>query len=265
MRAKTYESLGVRPAYLLAARIAGERPLPASGVAPAGLSAQDLEDALKASRYFESANIAWGLLYVPHVWFFWEAHRGALAYTLGLMGLHAACVVVERYKRALCREILARPEWLSQESRPKLPEFQGPRASDVFFNPKRFESERFFLMIGMGPFRKFVQWVVTTLTNGLKKGTVESLPAPTRANALEFERKTRVAEAVHWFGVALNLPLVALSWVSGSPGLTVWSAVITLGDSGLAVLQRWHRVRLWPVVSKIRAADDRRGQRSKSA
>lgn len=266
MRAKTYESIGLRSAYLLAARVAGERPLPPLGFAASEFSQKEIEETLQASRYFEAANIARAACYSPHLWFFWTGgHAMALGYTGLLLVLHALCVLVERYKRRLCLDHLSRPESLTAGGLAKPPTQHHEGWADIYFRPKRFETDRLYQVIGMGAFRKFVQWVMKTLTYGFGKGEYEYIPNPTRASAIEFERETRVSEGIHVVGIAMTLPLAIFAWKTGPIGLAVWSSLITLGDTGLALLQRAHRTRIWPVVSRVLTARAKRGARSQGA
>ncbi|QYK56571.1 MAG: hypothetical protein KF733_03605 [Fimbriimonadaceae bacterium] len=251
MVVQLYEALGLRGYYRLISRIAGEEPLPPSNQIQAGVSRERLTEIIEASRYFQSANVARAFCYLPHIVIFWlNTMVFALAYTWLLVGLHLMTVFNEAYKRRLASMHLALAEDEPETKKPEVGHYRG--LADLYFRPKSFETERFYQMLGMEHYRSFVQWVMRTLTHGFSGKRMVYIPQPTRAHAVEFERGTRVSEGVHLVGVGLTAPLLWFCYAGAPLGLSLWSSFITLGDMGLAVLQRYHRTRVWPVVARVR-------------
>ncbi len=255
MRSTTYEALGVRRIYRVIAGIVGEELLPPVGTPLEGVSRSQLEERRTATRYFENANYARAACYIPHMAsFIAHAHVTGAAYTSGLLILHGLVSMLERYKRQLIDAHLAEaPESVPTPHVGDEPDAHHSGLADLWYRPKRFETERFYRLIGMEAFRAFVGWVMRTLTYGFSGKRVVTMPVPTRAQAVEFERETRLSEGVHLVGVALTLPTVVFAWQQPWIAVSIWATVVLFGEIGLTVLQRFHRARLWPVVSRVLA------------
>ncbi len=247
MLAQWFEALGVRGLYLIVSRLVREDPLPSTRGSVPDLSQQAVSDTRKASLYFSSANIARMLCYVPQaIAFGLSGYRPGLVTVTVIAVMHVLLVVVEAYKRALCDHwILKLPDREGHTPPPPLTRPRGP------FRLRTFESERFYRLIGMEFFRKFVTWVMSVLTHGPGGKRMTFISNPGRSQAVAFEHATRVSETVHWCSAATVAPLVVFSWIGAPLGVAVWSTVIIWGDVMLALLQRFHRVRVWPLIQKM--------------
>lgn len=80
---------------------------------------------------------------------------------------------------------------------------------------------------------------------------MEFIAKPNRSQIVAFEQGTRVSELVHWLSALSVLPLVVVSFQAGPLGIKVWSCVIIWGDVMLALLQRYHRARVWPLMKRV--------------
>lgn len=247
MRAQWFEALGIRPVYLLVAKIVCERILPRTDQQLGDWTQPELEVARQTTRYFSAANLARAACYLPQLAaFVWVKYWPGFAYVLALFAMHGLLVLVEYYKSALCLY------WkgLASQDEIKRPE-PDPEMPPGWYRLARFENETFYRRIGLEAFRLFVTWVMSTLTYGFSGKKMRFIPLPNRSLAVAFERSTRVSETVHWWSGISMLPLVVLSWFGAPLGIAIWSTVIVFGDVLLALLQRYHRARVWPVVKRM--------------
>lgn len=247
MRVKLYEALGARALYSAVAWIVREPAMPSSRMGtPPAIDRPTMAEIRRESRYFAAANLARAACYGPHfIAFLLWPYRPGLAYVIGLFVLHGIMFTVETYKTALC------DYWYSQlpeRLEPKIVEATRPTG---WFNLLSFETERFYRLIGMEAFRRFVTWVMSTLTFGFSGRKVSFIPAPKRSHTVVFEQETRVSETVHLISALTIAPLVWFSWIGAPLGVSLWTSVVVFGDVGLGLLQRYHRVRVWPVLQRI--------------
>ena len=208
MRVKLYEALGARALYSAVAWIVREPTLPPSnGVAPTTIDKPAMAELRRESRYFAAANVARGACYLPHfIAFLVWPYKAGLFYVIGLFVLHGIMFTVENYKTTLC------DHWsphLPEKLEPKKVEPSRPTG---WFALMSFESERFYRLIGMEAFRRFVTWVMSTLTFGFSGKKVDFIPAPKRSHTVVFELETRVSETVHFFSALSILSLIHILW-----------------------------------------------------
>jgi hypothetical protein len=249
VRARFWEAVGARRLYDLVAKVTGDSLLPASGKAPDGWTTGRLAEVRLGSVYFGAANAARACLYIPAIVVFTQREAWpALAYTWGLVGVHALMVVVEDYKRALCD--LHMPRAVEGDARPSGD--PRPTNGEAWFRPKRWESTRLYEAVGVLAFQRFVDRVMTVLTHGPKAQRREYLKETTRARALEFERATRYSESVHSVAALLMLPLAAWAWMLAPVWVALLCTWFVVGDTWLVFLQRHHRLRVWPLVERLR-------------
>ncbi|MBS1724107.1 MAG: hypothetical protein JSS66_14270 [Armatimonadetes bacterium] len=247
MRADQFEALGLRALYVPMARIVRETVLPASAATEVPLSQKELAEVAEGSHYFAKANVARAACYLPHlIAFAWIRSLPGLCVAVGLIFFHALIVLIDLYKQALCRDLSprARPAPL-EEAVPKL------RSPKGFFTVLPFETEAFYRWIGLEYFRRFVKWVMSTISYGFSGKQFEYIAKPNRTATIAFEQSTRVSEAVHWLSAVSVLPLVVLSWIHAPLGIALWSTFIIWGDLMLALLQRYHRTRAWPLLKRL--------------
>lgn len=247
MRVKLFEALGARALYAAVAWIVREPVLPHSRAeAPPAIDQPTMLEIKRESRYFAAANIARAACYLPHFVAFLAGHyRAGLVYVVGLFVLHGVMYTVEVYKTALCDFWYPR---LPAKLEPKKVE---PTPPTGWFHLLSFETERFYRLIGMEAFRRFVTWMMSTLTFGFSGKKVDFIPAPKRSHTVVFEQETRVSETVHLISALTIAPLVWFSWAGAPWGVGLWSTVVVFGDLGLGLLQRYHRVRVWPVLQRM--------------
>lgn len=247
MRAESFEALGVRSLYLLVARLVHERLLPSTSEEIGDWTQPELDEALQTTRYFSAANVARAACYVPHfIAFLVIRYWPGFIYVVLLFLLHALLVIVEHYKRALC----ARWKPFAPAEEVKHPEPE-PEVPPGWFRLAKVETELFYRRTGLEAFRLFVTWVMSTLTYGFSGKKMRFIPEPNRTLVVAFERATRVSEAVHWWSGVSVLPLVLFSWYKAPLGVAIWSTVVVWGDVMLALLQRYHRARVWPVLKRM--------------
>ncbi|MBS1715585.1 MAG: hypothetical protein JST30_14750 [Armatimonadetes bacterium] len=247
MRVKFYEALGVRALYAAVAWIVREPTLPpSSGAPPTSVDKPKMAEIRRESRYFAAANLARAACYVPHfVAFLVWPYKAGLVYVIGLFVLHGIMFAVENYKTALC------DTWAPHLPDKLEPKKIAPTWPTGWFALMSFETERFYRLIGMEAFRRFVTYMMNMLTFGFSGKKVDFIPAPKRSHTVVFELETRVSETVHFFSALTIGPLVWFSWAAAPLGVSLWSTVVVFGDLGLALLQRYHRVRVWPVLRRM--------------
>lgn len=247
MRANRYEALGIRALYVMVAKLVHEDLLPPARGQVGNWTKEHLETIRAGTYYFAAANVARSVCYVPQAIAFTLAHYWPGQLYVGLIwAAHGLLVVVESYKRVLCDQWLPVAELEEAQPTP-LPAETPPG----LFRLRKFETERFYRRIGLEAFRQFVTWMMSALTYGLSGRRMVYIAQPSRHLAVAFERATRVSETVHLCSALSVAPLVVLSWIGAPLGVAIWSTVIVWGDLMLALLQRYHRSRVWPVIRRM--------------
>jgi hypothetical protein len=128
---------------------------------------------------------------------------------------------------------------------------------DVWFRPKRFESERLYQRLGARALKRYVptggdlamRWARRRHPGFrlLDPASVESLR--------RFERGTRVAEAVHLTSFVAFAALAARRFSTGSltgMGFAVALAMILTFGLWPVVLQRYNRIRVYRAIQAVR-------------
>jgi len=262
---RIYEKLGLRPVFVFIAALFGES-LPAAASTPYGTVPLRADEWLRTyirTRYHELLNaIALGV-YTPFLcWLIWQQRWGQAAYCAVLMLTHKLALLLERYKRGRYDELLrqagivARHMDFSQLWKPQeavLPPVLTCSAARWYFQPKRFETERLYCALGVRCFQAFVLSIFrAAATEDTGPGSAERFIGG-REDVLAFEQQTRIAEATHLVGMLLHVPFAIGAVIARD----VWGGAYVAGMLGVnlacVVLQRWHRVRLDPVVRRIRA------------
>jgi hypothetical protein len=134
---------------------------------------------------------------------------------------------------------------------------------DVWFRPKQFETERFYVRLGALIVKRYVPTGGDVVMQRLRRRdpgrrSIDSSPKSLR----RFERGTRIAEAVHLVGFVVFFRLALPRFSAGSLskfGLAVASALnLTLGLWPV-VLQRYNRLPLYRAIEiASRTASKRR-------
>lgn len=209
------------------------------------LGPEALREAIRNIRYFGLANLIRGLSYLPLLAALCLAQAWAAAALIGaLVVFHALCVALEAYKSALARRCA--PRGVDSPPEPRaLPERHW------FFGPHRWETTAFYRAIGMEGMRAFAIFVIDTTRLSTKERRQGEKTAY-YSDLGRFVADTRVAEAMHLGAAALNLPALVAMIAKGWLVWIVYTILIIIGDLGLAVLQRYHRARAWPLVERRR-------------
>lgn len=247
MRLNQFESIGIRAVYAWVSGIVKEPLIPPSSGAIGSWTLANLKEAKEKTVYFAMANLSRAFCYVPQaVAFFLFKFWVGFAYVIALWICHFLLVLVEKYKRKLC------DFWIPQvEHSDKKPARLLPDPPANIFRPRKFETEEFYRRIGVEHFRRFAVWVMSGMTYGFTGKRMIFIQQPTRNQAVEFEKETRISETVHLTSAASVAPLVVLSWLGAPLSIALWSTFIVVGDLLLSLLQRYHRCRVWPLIERL--------------
>lgn len=249
MRPLVYELIGVRRLYEWTASFAHEKHLPKLGKSVEGWTVAKVTEVRGHARYFSMANICRAAVYIPHALSFWTLrYWPGLAYVAVLWVLHLVLILVEGYKSSLCGAWLATGSLPDIKEAPLKPMLTAP---GWFFRPKRYETSANYSRLGIEKFRQFTVWVMSILAHGFSGKRVEFVSQLSRDGLVKFEQETRVSETVHIISALSVVPLWALTLAGAHRGMVYWSTVIVAGDLALAMLQRYHRARMWPTLSRM--------------
>ncbi len=256
--------MGFRGLYLTVCRLTGQRAIPSlAEVASApGWSEEEKEDLLLSARYFSTGNFMRALLFVPFVIFGLTKSGWFIAGVFSvLITFHLVLMVMELYKLQLALRLVPDHE--------KPPINKGPLPpthGDWWFRPRAFETEAFYRMIGI----KFFQWITTTYIQKTsiskvdrREGKkVEFVQRPNPHDLHQFELRTRVGETTHLITALFDLMPLIHAIATKSWWWLPYILWIIYGDVGCTFLQRYHRTRVWPLLTRFRERDQRKAQES---
>lgn len=228
------ESIGVRRLYTALAP--PDLTWPSVGQIEAGRRVPQSwwATARREIRYYATANGLRLALAIPLAIGLGHRPQPVLAVLVAiLIGFHAACLLVEGYKRCLLR--LAAPSPDPEPASTHLRE--APFLPTGWQAPQTWESERVYEALG---FRWYRDW-----TNRFVAWAGGELPPPVRGQRgrNEFIRQTMASESIHWAGAAINAPYLVHFALAGLPGVATYAGSLVVLDGGLALLQRYHRLR----------------------
>lgn len=247
MRANQFEALGARRVYAFVAGLVHEPLLPSTKDAVGAWSKGQLQATILKTQYFSAANLARSACYIPQaIAFVLAKYWPGIAYLAAIWTCHLLLVYVEFYKRALSRFWMA--EATDVEPEPDRPK---PEIPPGIHRLRKFETETFYRWLGLEIFRIVSTTGMNYLTFGFSGEKRVYISQPSRQLAVSFERETRTSEAVHIGSAITVAPLVVLSWLGAPLGVALWSTFILWGDTWLALLQRYHRARVWPVIQRM--------------
>jgi hypothetical protein len=124
---------------------------------------------------------------------------------------------------------------------------------DIWFRPKRFESERLYERLGALAIKRYVPTGGDLVMQRLRRNHPGRRWVTSSLQSLcQYERRTRLNESIHLIGFASFTVLIASKFASGS--LTVLGFTFALALNlifGLwpVVLQRYNRLRLYRVIN----------------
>ncbi len=269
---RVLEILGVRRLYSLTGGGVSGRMLPAAAEASEtkGWSQEDVTELFEGARYFGIANFVRLLLHIPVIAFLcylqtwgWVAVFGAVCF------FHILCVVLEAYKTGVGKRISPDPDAVSRSEQSVLAVGEAlPRASGWWRN-RSWETERLYHWLGMGWFQEIVTtYVELTRLNRFerRKGErVEYLGKLSPADLARFEAGTRLGELAHLIFAVLDLPPVVIAVTHHKWAWLPYLGALLWGDSWLALLQRFHRLRVTGLLEKYRAREARKQKQGKAS
>lgn len=246
---RLYERVGLRPLFGLVARMYGEcLPPPAGGGLTDAFDADEARRVIWWSRYHEVVNALAVAVQSPLAPLGAAAGSAPLAaYGGALCAMHAACVALERYKRARCLDLLpdgpgsARPAARYAAA----PAFLGRAPASLWFAPRRFETEAFFRRTGTQAFRRVVLWVYAVAfagTEGSRSGP-DFLPLGA-ASLSGLDGQSRMAEVSHLLGLLLHIPFLIVVVQRGMELGAAYVLFLLCLNLWCALIQRHHRARI---------------------
>ncbi len=258
MLARLLEMLGIRRFYRAITSLTCEPMIPATRSQEAMTLTQAQIDELRGTtRYFLIAQLLRAAFYIPAIYAFAGREQIWLwLWSIGMMGIHMLFFTLDLYKSRLL------VHWVDAEPAPPdtALSFEGPLSGLGWFYPREKESEEAYTKWGFEGFQNFVKWYVETtrLTAEQKRAgeTIDYLGGKGRAALERFEHGTRVGELLHGILIVLNLPLLVMAIILREPLAIIPMATAIAIDSGLVLLQRMHRVRVWPKIIKQRKKDE---------
>jgi len=261
---RVYELLGFRPVFSLVARMFGETLPPPARCGP-GDTAAWTTDHLRLvrvrTRYHELVNLISVTIYlVLIVVTALTPHRLLLAYAVILASTHAVSILLERYKRARCEAILrsrdepadAPPLDTVADATPvAAASASAAPAAGWWFRPRPFETDRFYAIVGVNGFRRFIFWLIrASLPPATERKRHSRFLENGGAGLVSFEAQTRVSEATHLFGALLHAPFVVAFARDGYWIGVAYVVYMLYMNLYSALLQRAHRARLWRVMTR---------------
>ena len=125
-------------------------------------------------------------------------------------------------------------------------------ALDVWFRPKRFESERLYEQLGALLIKRYVPTGGDLVMHRLRRDhPTRCWVRPSFESLRRYERRTRLNESIHLIGSIGFTALAGRKFVSGSLsalGLTIAMAVNLIFGFWPVVLQRYNRLRLYRAI-----------------
>lgn len=263
MLPRLLELLGVRGFYWVMSHLAGERMLPAWGAKESKeWSREKVIEVREGARYFLIANIFRAAIYVFPMLAAIKDRATAPFWTMvGIVFFHGLCIVLEAYKALLCRkhgQSLQDGTW--PEGQPDdPPDIRLSAKMDWYFAPRRIETDLFYRILGVEAFKNIVTFYVenTKLTKEERDSGRKAVYVKmgSKQDKIQFVRDTRVAETIHFCAFLINVPVFIQGLVLGIPSFVWFILPVLILDIYLVLLQRQHRLRMWPFILRTRSLD----------
>lgn len=232
------------------------------------LSREDIVWFRQECRYHDGANmIRIGFLLPPFGALVAAGSWGLAGMLLGFGLLHFYSLMLDRYKQIWLNlyENKARERGIALPDRIKRSSSATFRASPFhkpplrwYFDPKPWESERFFVALGIGHWQRVVHYMTSKAWHPVAErhepgARTSFFREGSRSEMVGFEFSTRFGETMHWLGLLTLAPVATTLWRLGSH----WSSGITLfvmaTDILLVMTLRMHRSRIWKLVQRVAA------------
>jgi hypothetical protein len=265
MLPRLLELLGVRAFYWVMSHLAGERMLPPWNTAESKeWSREKVAEVKEGARYFLIANLGRAAIYIFPMMAAIKDRATAPFWTMvGIVFFHGLCILLEVYKNLLCKrhdKALKAGLWI--EGHPaEPPDIRLSQKMDWYFAPRRLETELLYRIIGVEAFKNVVTFYVenTRLTreerdNGKK---ASYLKGGSKQEKIQFVRDTRVAETIHFCALLINVPVFIEGLALNIPSVVWFILPVLILDIYLVLLQRQHRLRMWPFILRTRSLDAR--------
>jgi len=236
------------------AKLATEPQFGRLGSAKTDLSDEALYEFNAQARYHEWSNWVLWWTYIPGLVAGLILPNWTLFWTTFLVsGFNLLCIFGDRYKRFLISDMVHRGAIGDKElDRPNPPE--RPLA-DWYFAPKPWETERLYLHTGVERFRVMMVEGTTALMYppGERERNARYMQKLDRNEMLSFDHNTRIGEMIHTAGFLLHAVMASFFWHL-DPVMVPYFFLLLLYDLYFMGLQRYHRVRIWRLVQRLRRA-----------
>lgn len=140
---------------------------------------------------------------------------------------------------------------------------------DIWFRPKRFESERFYERLGALVIKRYVPTGGDLVMRRLRRDHPGRRWVNSSLHSLcQYERRTRLNEFIHLLGFVGFMVLLSSKFASGSLGTSGFIFALALNlIFGLwpVVLQRYNRLRLYRAIHLCSSLSDRQQRREGKA
>jgi len=112
----------------------------------------------------------------------------------------------------------------------------------------------------MGPFRAFVLTIIRATGTAPEADAGYEGIVTSRSAVHDFEAQTRIAEATHLMGMVEHVPFLFAVLEARNTFGAVYLAFMMAVNLFCVMLQRWHRLRVWPLVRRLERACTPDGQ-----
>lgn len=244
------EKLGGRVIYLCVTKFFREKPLPPVKARQAELSPTDLEKCKMDARYFGLANLGRFGFCLPIVLVLYLLQGGWIFWLLVVQSvLHLTLAWSELYKYNLASSLVANENVPDQA-------ISFPELNSKWFEPQSWETQNFYKVIGV----ERAKWVVlglyeviqTTREQRARGETYQFMDSKQPEKLIEFEANTRVSELVHYFVGFLDAIPFVFAILGHHWAFALATGYLLVCDLYLSLLQRYHRVRIWKIVQKLK-------------
>ena len=240
--ARILELIGVRAFYTFLAPPWHQLPK-ASGLARGAIMSGHLyRKGVRDCRYYAGANAIRLASYAPiYFGIKQNPHWISISVLTLLVAFHVLSILAEAYKGVLLWIAILHDRVTEVESESQIPQPQRPKQSGMF-SPYWFESQEGYVRMGLEYFRLRVAKFVDSLSGG------PDTERASRKGLYNFVNDTIAAEKIHLIasvmGASMMLPFIAEKKYM----LAGYIFLLVMMDVYLALLQRYHRTRVWKAL-----------------
>jgi hypothetical protein len=240
--ARLLELLGVRAFYTFLAPHWHQLPKASLLAKGAIMSRSTYDKGVRDCRYFAGANAIRLVSYVPiYFGIKQNPHWISISVLMLLVAFHVLSILAEAYKGFLLWIAINNDRVTEVESEAQMPDPQRPRATG-YFSPFWFETQAGYVAMGLERFRLRVAKFVDSLSGG------PSTERSSRKGLYNFVNDTIAAEKIHLIagcmGASMMLPFIN----ERKYMMAGYIFLLVMMDLYLALLQRYHRTRVWKAL-----------------